>query len=382
MAESLWSDEQEKPIRHLRVIDLSVMLTGPYLTRILSQYGADVVKVERLPEGDPLRHLKNSSLFDLLNQGKRSLAVDTRKAEGVDLVRRLVAEADILIENARDGVLDKIGLGYGDLSEENPDLLYVSLRGFGGKYASYAGHDLNFIANSGCGEWFLEAPNYSTFFADMIGGVQIPLIKILLHLANPSRRGMHLISNMDEGFRSLYLPRAFDAMKAEGLSEANRTKFGTHGVFDGTKPASRFYKCRDNAWISLQAVQEKHGKRFCEVVDRKEWLDRGEDTTLVPDVEKLFADAPASYWESLATSRNVCLFRVIPWQEHASFSQARMQLTSDPLTWAGFAPNAHLCAAPKLGQDSFAVAHSVGYSHTEIGELMGTGTLQAPSAVP
>ena len=108
-----------------------------------------------------------------------------------------------------------MGSGYPELSEENPDLIYVSLRGLSGRNAVHAAHDLNFIAASGVGEWFLESgtPNYSTHFGDMVGGALAPTIKLLFHLANPARAGMHLISYMDEGFRSLYLPRAFDSLQ-------------------------------------------------------------------------------------------------------------------------------------------------------------------------
>src|SRR5688572_6645739 len=81
MSNILWNDEPDKPLQHLRVVDMTVMLPGPYLTRILAQYGADVVKVEALPHGDQLRTLPNSSAFELMNQGKRSLACDLKNKE-------------------------------------------------------------------------------------------------------------------------------------------------------------------------------------------------------------------------------------------------------------------------------------------------------------
>ena len=171
MSVSLWSDEQERPVQHLRVIDMTTMIPGPFLTRLLAQYGADVIKVEATPDGDPMRKLAHSAAFEFLNQGKRSVAVDLNKGEGKKLVRQLAGEADIFIENFSEGVMENLGLGYAELSEENPDLLYVSLRGLSGKNSSLAAHDLNAIANSGVGEWFLEGgkPNYSSLFGDMIG---------------------------------------------------------------------------------------------------------------------------------------------------------------------------------------------------------------------
>jgi alpha-methylacyl-CoA racemase len=349
---------------------MSVMLPGPYLTRILAQYGADVIKIENLPNGDPLRGLENSSLFELLNQGKRSVGVDLKTEIGTKLVKQLAGEADVFVENFKEGVMDSLGLGYADLSEENPDLLYLSLRGFSGKNTTLAGHDLNFIAQSGVGEWFLEngMPNYSTHFGDIVAGTMVPALKLMFHLANPARLGMHIVSFMDEGFRALYLPRAFETFKSEKSPEEKRATFGVHRVFSGHLPHSRYYKCRDGKWISLNAVQPKHWNLFCDVVDRKEWKERELDPSLTPDVEKLFLDAPSTYWEALTAGKPLCLFRVIPWEEHLTFSQARPQLGTDPLTWCGFAPNPTLNGCPKLGQDTFVVMHSLGVSNKDMGE--------------
>lgn len=380
MNSSLWSDEQEKPIQHLRIIDLSVMLPGPFITRLLAQYGADVVKVENLPKGDPLRHLKDTACFELLNQGKRSLAIDLKEPRGAQLVRQLAGEADVFVENFREGVMDKLGLGYAELSEENPDLIYFSIRGFSGKHATNAGHDLNFVAASGCGEWFLESgfPNYSTQFGDLVAGGIVPAMKLLFHLANPARRGMHLVSYMDESFRSIYLPRAYDEYRAENLPEEERRKFGIQKSLDGSYPHSRYYQCRDGQWISLNAIQDKHWELFCSVVDREAWRDRMWDATLSPEVEKLFQDAPSTYWEALTANREICLFRVVPWSEHLGFSQARPQLATDPLTWAGFAPNTSLAPAPELGRDTFSVLHSFGIGNKEMSEWLQKGLLHQP----
>lgn len=378
MSFSLWNDEQDRPIQHLRVIDMTVMLPGPYLTRLLAQYGADVIKIEALPNGDPVRTVPNTALFELMNRGKRSIAINLKSEEGVALVRQLAGEADVFVENFREGIMDSMKLGYADLSEENPDLLYLSIRGFSGKNAPHAGHDLNFIAASGVGEWFLEngQPNYSTQFGDIVGGMLVPALKLLMHLGNPNRRGMHLVSSMDEGARALYLPRAFDAFKAESLGEQAKTSFGFQRSMEGTQPHSRYYRCRDGHWVSLNAIQEKHWKAFCETVDREAWKDRMQDSSLVPEVEKLFLDAPATYWEALAGTRELCLFRVVPWDEHASFSQARPQLSTDPMTWAGFAANPALGKTPSLGEDTYAVLHSMGVSNKEITDWVQAGVLR------
>jgi crotonobetainyl-CoA:carnitine CoA-transferase CaiB-like acyl-CoA transferase len=119
-------------------------MAGPLGTQTLGDYGADVIKVEALPDGDPLRQSSDytvgdeSALFLSYNRGKRSLAVDLRTPEGVEVVRKLAARADVVAENYRPGIAQRIGIGYDDLQKLNSRLIYVSLTGFGqsGPYAN------------------------------------------------------------------------------------------------------------------------------------------------------------------------------------------------------------------------------------------------------
>lgn len=126
-----------KPLDNVRVVDLTRHMTGPFATQLLSDYGADVIKVESTPVGDPSRKTgtayidDQSGLFLIWNRGKRSIAVDMRTDEGKQIVRRLVATADVFIENYRPGVADSMGLSYEELAAENPKLIYISLSAFG-----------------------------------------------------------------------------------------------------------------------------------------------------------------------------------------------------------------------------------------------------------
>lgn len=369
----LWSDEQERPLQHIRVVDLTIMVPGPFITRLLAQYGADVIKVEHTPIGDLLREVKFSHLFDLLNQGKRSLAVNLHSDRGIEIVKRLASESDIFIENFRDGVMDRYGLGYSQLSEENPDILYASIRGLKGENGKVAAHDFNFIAGSGCGEWFLEngSPNFSTHFGDLIGGAFVPAMKLLCHLSNPARRGMHLVSHMDEGFRALFLPRAWDTLQAENFPQVR--PFGLLTQLDGSLPHSRYYRCRDGQWITLNAIQPKHWEIFCKAIEHPEWISRMQDPKLTTELDQLFLDAPANYWEVLVKGQDACLVRVMPWAEHVARSNIRAQMNSDPFTWAGFASADKLRPCPTLGRDTYSVLHGAGLSNKEIGELIQRG---------
>ncbi len=120
------------PLAGIRVIEFTHMIMGPTAGLILADLGADVIKVEPRPEGDNTRRLTGSGagFFVMFNRNKRSLAVDLKRPEGIALVRRLLAGADVLIENFRPGALEKLGLGYAALAAANPRLIYCSCKGF------------------------------------------------------------------------------------------------------------------------------------------------------------------------------------------------------------------------------------------------------------
>lgn len=136
------------PLDGVRVLDISIALTGPYAAALMADQGATVIKVERPGIGDIARWVGAavngmSALYLVCNRGKRSIAVNLQSAEGVDIVRRLAADCDVLIQNYRPGVMDKLGLGYDDIRALNPNIVYASLSGFGteGPYRDRSAYD-------------------------------------------------------------------------------------------------------------------------------------------------------------------------------------------------------------------------------------------------
>lgn len=137
------------PLDGFRVLDLSRFLSGPYTTMVLAELGADVVKVERFPEGDDSRRLSpkvngESYPFGMPNRSKRSLALDLKSSAGRDLFLRLAAGSDLVIENFRPGVVRRLGIDYGSVRAHRPDILYCSISGFGqtGPYRDRPGFDI------------------------------------------------------------------------------------------------------------------------------------------------------------------------------------------------------------------------------------------------
>ena len=136
------------PLRGLRVLDCSIALTGPYAVALLADQGADVIKVERPGIGDIARWIGVSvnglsALFQMCNRGKRSIAVDVHHDEGRELVRLLAGRSDVFVQNFRPGVVERLGLGYDDVRAVNPEIVYVSISGFGpeGPYATKGAYD-------------------------------------------------------------------------------------------------------------------------------------------------------------------------------------------------------------------------------------------------
>jgi crotonobetainyl-CoA:carnitine CoA-transferase CaiB-like acyl-CoA transferase len=144
------------PMVGIKVLDFSIALTGPYAGALLADQGADVVKVERPGIGDIARWVGvavngMSSLYLVCNRGKRSIVLDLTQQEAVDIAKRLAAEADVIIQNFRPGVMDKLGLGYDDVRATNPEIVYASLSGFGavGPYRDRSAYDTVIQAYAG-----------------------------------------------------------------------------------------------------------------------------------------------------------------------------------------------------------------------------------------
>jgi crotonobetainyl-CoA:carnitine CoA-transferase CaiB-like acyl-CoA transferase len=140
----------------MRIVDFSIALTGPYAVALLADQGAEVVKVERPGIGDIARWIgvsvnQMSAFFLSCNRGKRSIALDLQRPEAVEIARRLVADADVVVQNFRPGVMDKLGLGYDDVRALNPDVVYASISGYGpvGPYRDRSAYDTAIQAYAG-----------------------------------------------------------------------------------------------------------------------------------------------------------------------------------------------------------------------------------------
>jgi crotonobetainyl-CoA:carnitine CoA-transferase CaiB-like acyl-CoA transferase len=367
----------------VRVLDLTRYIPGPYCTMLLGDLGADVVKVEEPPLGDPTRAVPppagdDSAVHAALNRHKRSVAVDIRQEAGAALVARLAAAADVLVEAYRPGVLARRGLGAETLRARNPRLVYCSLTGYGqeGPLAQRAGHDVNYAARAG----FLAANRDAegrpvlpgAQVADMTGGL-LATIGILAALQARERtgRGQVVDVSMLDGMLALMTVPA--ARTLAGGARANELS-GTHACYN-------VYRCRDGRYLAVGALEPKFWEALCRALDLRQLVgrqwERGDkrQETIAAFVDR-FASRDRDEWAEALAGADACVEPVFDVGEAlAARSPEDSAGTSLPLRLSE-TPLRQGRPAPALGNGTDEVLAEAGYGRTEIESLRTSGVIQ------
>ncbi|MES1949947.1 alpha-methylacyl-CoA racemase [Salinisphaera sp. S4-8] len=249
----------------VRILDLTRLLPGPHATQLLAQLGAEVIKIEDPQGGDYARTL-SPALFEQVNRGKASVTLDLRSADDVAAFKRLVADADVVIESFRPGVMERLGCGYDTLKAINPKLVYAALTGYGqsGPLAAAAGHDLNYLSLSGVLDQTGQAggpPAMSNVqIADLAGGALTCAVGVLSAIigARASGQGTFVDAAMLDGSLAL-----------QPVAMATRAQFGQtlargSDTLTGALPNYRVYKCRDGRYLAVGALEPKFFARLLE----------------------------------------------------------------------------------------------------------------------
>ncbi len=304
------------PLAGIRILDFSNLLPGPMATLILAEAGADVIKVERPPLGDEMRAYAPpfgdaSGNFALLNRGKQSLCADLKDDDDRSHVRELARSADVLIEQFRPGVMDRLGLGYDDLSPGNPGLIYCSITGYGqsGVQAQKAGHDLNYMAETGLlglTRGSDGAPVLPQVLAADIGGGAYPaVINILLALQGRAAtgRGCHLdVAMCDNLFTFAYW--GLSAGMAGG-----RWPRPCDSLVTGASPRYQIYRCADGEYLAAAPIEERFWQTFCDRIaldpaDRDDAVDPGATRQ---KVAARIAERTAAEWRAIFAGIDACV---------------------------------------------------------------------------
>lgn len=316
----------------LRVLDLSRLLPGPYCTFLLAQAGAEVIKVESPLAGDYLRlaptDLGFSSMFNSLNAGKLSLALNFRTARGRELLLQLVRDADVFLEQFRPGAAERWGLGYSTLRTVNPRLVYCSLSGYGqaGPYRDRAGHDLNYITVGGLlslNHAEGEAPHIPpTPIADMAGGM-LAAFSILSALLGRERTGEG--AYLDVALTDAVLSWVEPLAAAVAANPAVNVRL----PLSGGLPCYNVYAAADGKFFTLAALEPHFWAAFCKTIGREDFLPRAADPQLKPELDAVFRTRTQAEWLELFEGVEACLEPVLPLDElrrHPQVQQRRAVL--------------------------------------------------------
>lgn len=308
-------DSRRAALAGIHVLDFSTLLPGPLASLMLAEAGAEVTKVERVGTGDEMRSYTpqlagESANFCLLNRGKSSLEIDLKRPDSVERLQPYLARADILIEQFRPGVMTRLGLGYEQLREKYPRLIYCSITGFGqtGPRAQFAGHDLNYMAISGVLSLARGAdgtpPLPHAPIADIAGGSYPAVMNVLLALIERGRTGLgcHLDISMTENLLTL----AYWAL-AQGHATGQWPQPGA-GLVTGASPRYQVYACADGGYLAAAPIEERFWNRFCELLDLEAGLRQpdADAAAVTAAVAAIIARQPGAYWQQLFETEDVC----------------------------------------------------------------------------
>jgi crotonobetainyl-CoA:carnitine CoA-transferase CaiB-like acyl-CoA transferase len=308
--------DNQSPLRDLRVLDFTTLLPGPLATLFFAEAGASVVKIERPGGGDRGRanqpqHQGESIQFALLHRGKKSIALDLKLADARAQALRLASEADVLVEQFRPGVMDRLGLGYEALKTHNPRLIYCSISGFGqdGPSAQVAGHDMNYIARTGMLALSVDSNNRPTMphgaVADIGGGSLPAVINVLMALIarQASGVGCHLDIAMAENTFA-WLPRALAPVFLGQPAPEGRTYRHTGG-----SPRYGIYMAADGVALSAAPIEEPFWRRFTDLIGLKpdERDDSGDPFGVRDRVAARIATRTSVEWMVIFGSEDVCV---------------------------------------------------------------------------
>ncbi|MFD1512621.1 CaiB/BaiF CoA transferase family protein [Halomarina rubra] len=381
----------------VRVLDLTRLLPGPYATQLLADLGADVVKVEDTEAGDYARHMPPmvdgvGAVFDGVNRGKRSVALDLKRDAGREAFYALVEAADVVVESFRPGVVERLGVDYETLREHNEALVYVSLTGYGqtGPLADRAGHDLNYVGRAGLLDLTREdedeTPRVPGYQVGDLGGGLFTAFAVASGLLSREfgNGGSYVDVSMADvalTFGQAHAAEAFDgAVGGEAGPRPGET------ALTGAYPWYDVYEAADG-YVTLAALEPQFWAAFCEAVDREDLVkyhmtdDGAERAALREELEGIFAERTRDEWADLGPQTTVePVLTIGEAVDDESFRERVVVDSEDARPRLGFPA---VCdrpetdeSAPGHGEHTDALLGAVGYDAADLADLREMGVVR------
>jgi len=390
-----------QPLQGIKVLDLSMYLPGPLCSQILADFGAEVIKIEEIAGEwgrwvDPLIG-RQSARFYSVNRNKKSAAVNLKTEKGRDVFIKLLEKTDVLIEQFRPGVMEKLGLNYDKLKKINSGLIHCAISGYGysGPLKYTAGHDLNYLSIAGitsltgsCSEPAMSAVQ----IADIGGGTLYAVIAILMALRarGVSGEGQFCDISMTDGAISL-LSYTLGEWSGQGILPERGSEMLTGGY-----ACYNIYKTRDNKFISLGAIEDKFWRNFCLRIDRPDYIQlqwaREKQKNLIDDIKAIFIEKYQQEWLDIFSDLDICLTPVLTLEEMSEHPQVKeremliklpdYQNSGRDLFMAGIpiklssTPGELKVQFPEVGQHTMSILQKAGYNEMEIVELKEQGIIK------
>ena len=398
------------PLDGLKILDLTRLLPGGYCSLLMADFGADVLKVEDTGMGDYIRwsppfyegaeQTASSALFLALNRGKRSIRLDLKNDRGKEIMLRLARDADVLLESFRPGVLDRLGVGYERLRQENPRLVYCAISGYGqdGPNRDRSGHDMNYLGLGGLlgltGEADGPPMQAAGQIADLGGGALMALVGVLVALRERERSGEGQLvdCSMFDGSLSWLAMVA-----AEMFATGNVPRRGGLHLAGGII-CYRPYRCADG-YVTLGALEPKFWAEFCRGVGREDLLEHAFDapgSDAHRAVSDVFAARTREDWRAFASEHDCCLEPVLELDEAMSSelvasrqmvvdldqpgAERPVKLLGLPIKLSRTPGDPTRAPGPGLGDHTDEVLAGAGYGPEEIAALHEAGAAAAHPA--
>lgn len=395
-----------RPLDGIRVLDLTRLLPGPYASHLLASFGAEVIKIEKPGEGDYMREYLPktqgvNAAFFTINRGKRSFAVDLKHKAGKNAFRTLVKESDVVLDGFRPGVMDRLGLGYANLKEINPQLIYAALTGFGqtGRYAQLAGHDLNYVAFGGMLDLVRESGSIAAVpgvqIADVAAGALPTVIGILLalqHRANDNGGQMVDIAMFDA------ILGLMPVQIANYTATKRRPKRGHERLF-GRYACYNIYPVRNGRSLAVAALEPKFWKELCLALEREDLIDdqyvEGDaQEILKAELTRTFQKREVADWMEIFLELDVCVTEVREISRVVQDDHVTERDMVTPVRAPDGTVYEQLGVFPKLseapgyitgepparGGDTRQILESLEYSAEQIEELLAGNVVEEPKA--
>jgi crotonobetainyl-CoA:carnitine CoA-transferase CaiB-like acyl-CoA transferase len=392
-----------RPLDGVVVLDLTRLLPGAATTTLLSQFGAEIIKIEEPGTGDYAREMPplisgGGAYFLLTNYGKKSVAIDLKDPRGKESFLRLVDRADVLVEGFRPGVMQRLGLDFEVLRKRNERLIYAAITGYGqhGPYAQRAGHDVNYLSLSGVlglNATRGQAPVIpGVQIADLAGGAMQAVIGILLALTARQKLGhgqMVDVSMLDGAIMLQTVPLAHH------LATGREPEPGAE-LLSGLYACYNIYKTKDERWLSVGALEPKFWATLCRALDCEALIPHqfavgDQQSEMIATLSKIFSERDAAEWFALLGPTDTCVTPVNNVVEMLSDPHVRERETIVDVEHPTAGTMAHFGVAPKLsetpgrlessrpprlGEHTREVLQCAGITDAEIDEMKKTRVIQ------